>query len=134
MAHAILDQVLAQARERALVPDEHCTVDGALIEAGAGQKRFKRKDAVPPTPPPDDPGNPSIDFRGERRTNATQASTTNPEAHLYKQAQGPETKLAYLGHMRMEHRHGLVVDTRVTQATGASEREAAVAMAEAIPG
>jgi IS5 family transposase len=84
--------------------------------------------------PPDDPGNPSADFRGERRTNATHASTTDPEARLYKKAKGREAELCYLGHVLMENRHGLVVDTRVTQATGTAEREAALAMAEAIPG
>jgi transposase len=134
VAHAFFAQVLAQAREHALLSDDHFTVDGTLIEAWAGQKSFKRKDTVPPEPPPDDPGNPSIDFRGERRTNATHASTTDPEARLYKKAKGQEAKLAYLGHVLMENRHGLVVDTRVTQATGTAEREAALAMAEAIPG
>jgi hypothetical protein len=109
-------------------------VDGTLIEAWAGQKSFKRKEAGPPSQPPDDAGNPSIDFRGERRTNATHASTTDPEARLYKKAKGQEAKLAYLGHVFMENRHGMIVDTRVTQATGTAEREAAVAMAEAIPG
>jgi transposase len=133
VAHAFFEQVLAQARERDLLSDEHFTVDGTLIEAWAGQKSFKRK-AAAPSSPPDDPGNPSIDFRGERRTNATHASTTDPEARLYKKAKGQEAKLAYLGHVLMENRHGLVVDTRVTQATGTAEREAAVAMAEAIPG
>jgi transposase len=133
VAHAFFDQVLAQARERNLLSDEHFTVDGTLIEAWAGQKSFKRKEAAASSPP-DDPGNPSIDFRGERRTNATHASTTDPEARLYKKAKGQEAKLAYLGHVLMENRHGLVVDTRVTQATGTAEREAAVAMAEAIPG
>jgi transposase len=134
VAHAFFAQVLAQARERALLSDDHFTVDGTLIEAWAGQKSFKRKDTVPPEPPPDDPGNPSIDFRGERRTNATHASTTDPEARLYKKAKGQEAKLAYLGHVLMENRHGLVIDTHVTQATGTAEREAALAMAEAIPG
>jgi transposase len=134
VAHAFFDQVLAQARERALLSDEHFTVDGTLIEAWAGQKSFKRKDGVPPSPPPDDPGNPSIDFRGERRTNATHASTTDPDARLYKKAKGQEAKLAYLGHVLMENRHGLVVDTCVTHATGTAEREAALTMAEAIPG
>jgi transposase len=133
VAHAFFDQVLAQAREHALLSDEHFTVDGTLIEAWAGQKSFKRKDAVPPSPP-DDPGNPSIDFRGERRTNATHASTTDPDARLYKKAKGQEAKLCYLGHVLMENPHGLVVDTQVTQATGTAEREAALAMAEAIPG
>jgi transposase len=134
IARAFFAQVLAQARERNLLSDEHFTVDGTLIEAWAGQKSFKRKDSAPPASPPDDPGNPSIDFRGERRTNATHASTTDPEARLYKQATGQEAKLAYLGHVLMENRHGLVVDSCVTQATGTAEREAALAMAEAIPG
>jgi transposase len=134
VAHAFFDQVLAQARERDLLSDEHFTVDGTLIEAWAGQKSCKRKTPEPPPSPPDDPGHPSLDFRGERRTNATHASTTDPEARLYKKAKGQEAKLADLGHVRMENRHGLVVDTRVTQATGTAEREAALAMAEAIPG
>jgi transposase len=133
VAHAFFDQVLAQAREHDLLSAEHCTVDGTLLEAWAGQKSFKRKEAAPSSPP-DDPGNPSIDFRGERRTNATHASTTDPEARLYQKAKGQEAKLAYLGHVLMENRHGLVVDPCVTQATGMAEREAAVAMAEAIPG
>jgi transposase len=134
VAQAFFDRVLARARERGLLSDDHFTVDGTLIEAWAGQKSFKCKGAEPPAPPPDDPGNPSIDFRGERRTNATHASTTDPEARLYKKAKGHEAKLAYLGHVLMENRHGLVVDTRVTQAMGTAEREAALAMAEGIPG
>jgi transposase len=134
VAQMFFDQVLARARERELLSDDHFTVDGTLIEAWAGQKSFKRKESAPPSPPPDDPGNPSIDFRGERRTNATHASTTDPEARLYKKAKGQEAKLSYLGHVLMENRHGLVVDTRVTQATGTAEREAALTMAEAIPG
>jgi transposase len=134
LAQAFLDQVLAQAREHDLLSDEHFTVDGTLLEAWAGQKSFKAKQADPPQAPPGDSGNPSIDFRGERRTNATHASTTDPEARLYKKAKGQEAKLCYLGHVLMENRHGLVVDTRVTQATGTAERDAALAMAEAIPG
>jgi transposase len=134
VAHAFFDQVLAQARERDLLSDEHFTVDGTLIEAWAGQKSFKRKTPETPPPPSDNPGNPSIDFRGERRTNATHASTTDPEARLYEKAKGQEARLVYLGHVLMENRHDLVVDTRLTQATGTAEREAAVAMAEAIPG
>jgi transposase len=134
VAHAFFDQVLAQAQERDLLSEDHFTVEGTLIEAWAGQKRFKRKSADPPPLPPDDPGHPSIDFRGERRTHATHASTTDPEARLYKKATGQEATPAYLGHVLMENRHGLVVDTRVTQATGTAEREAVLAMAEAIPG
>jgi transposase len=134
VARAFFDRVLAQARERNLLSDEHFTVDGTLVEAWAGQKSFKRKAGETPTDRPDDPGNPTVDFRGERRTNATHASTTDPEARLYKKAKGQEAKLCYLGHALMENRHGLVVDTCVTQATGTAEREAALAMVEAIPG
>jgi transposase len=134
VAQAFFAQVLAQARERQLLSDEHFTVDGTLIEAWAGQKSFKGKGTPALPEPPDDPGNPSINFRGERRTNATHASTTDPEARLYKKAKGQEAKLCYLGHVLMENRHGLVVDTRLTQATGTAEREAALAMAEEVPG
>jgi transposase len=132
-AMAFFDQVLGQARERGRLSEEHLTVDGTLIEAWAGQKSCKRKAAEPPSLP-DDPSNPSIDFRGERRTNATPASTTDPEARLYKKANGHEAKRCYLGHVLMENRHGLVADRRMPQATGTAECEAAVAMAEAIPG
>jgi transposase len=134
VAQACFDPVLAQARKRALRSDDHCPVDGTLLEAWAGQKSFQREEAESPSPPPDDPGHPSLDFRGERRTNAPHASTTDPEARLDKKATGQEATLAYLGHVRMENRQGLVVDTRLTQAPGTAEREAAVAMAEGIPG
>jgi hypothetical protein len=113
--------------------DELFTVDGTSIEAWAGQKRCKRNIAEPPTAPPDDPGNPSVDCHGERCTNATQASTTDPKARWYKKAQGEEAKRRYPGHALKENRHGLVVDACVPQATGTAEREAALAMIEAIP-
>jgi transposase len=82
VARAFFEQVLGQSRERELLSDEHFTVDGTLIEAWAGQKSFKQKDTAPPALFPDDPSNPSIDFRRERRTNPTHASTTAPEARL----------------------------------------------------
>jgi transposase len=128
VATAFFEQVLAQAKAHRLLSDEHFTVDGTLIEAWAGQKSFKKKAEAPPTPPTDDPGNPSVDFRGERRTNATHVSTTDPEARLYKKATGQEAKLCFLGHVLMENRHGLVVNTQLTPATGTAEREAALAM------
>ena len=128
VATAFFEQVLAQAKTHRLLSDEHFTVDGTLIEAWAGQKSFKLKSDAAPMPPTDDPGNPSVDFRGERRTNATHASTTDPEARLYKKAAGQEAKLCFLGHVLMENRHGLVVNTRLTQATGTAEREAALAL------
>jgi transposase len=126
IAQAFFDRVLAQARAQQLLSTEHFTVDGTLIEAWAGQKSFKPKGAPPA--PPDDPGNPTIDFRGERRSNATHASTTDPDARLTKKAAGQEAKLAYLGHVAIENRHGLVVRSRVTQATGTAERDTALAM------
>ena len=126
VATAFFEQVLAQAKAHRLLSDEHFTVDGTLIEAWAGQKSFKPKGQV--TPPPDDSGNPSVNFRGERRTNATHASTTDPEARLYKKASGQEATLCFLGHVLMENRHGLVVNTPLTQATGTAERAAALAM------
>ena len=134
VAQAFFEQVLAQARARQLLSDEHFPVDGTLIEAWAGQKSFTSKGTPALPEPPDDPGNPSINFRGARRTNVTHASTTDPEARLYKKAQGQEAKLCDLGHVLMENRHGLVVDTRLPQATGTAEREAALAMAEELPG
>lgn len=131
VATGFFEQVLAQATAQRLLSDEHFTVDGTLIEAWAGQKSFKPKTEAVPGPPPDDPGNPSVDFRGERRTHATHASTTDPEARLYKKAAGQEAKLCFLGHVLMENRHGLVIDATVTPATGTAEREAALALVEA---
>ncbi len=130
VAQAFFAEVLELAREHRLLSDEHFTVDGTLLEAWAGQKSFTRKDA-PPRDPPTDAGNADVDFRGEPRGNATHQSTTDPEARLFKKAKGQEAKLAYLGHVLMENRHGLVVDTRVTHATGTAERDAAVAMLQA---
>jgi transposase len=134
VATAFFEQVLAQAKAHRLLSDEHFTVDGTLIEAWAGQKSFKQKTDVTPVPPTDDSGNPSVDFRGERRTNATHASTTDPEARLYKKAAGQEAKLCFLGPGLMENRQGLVVNTRLTSATGTAEREAALALIRERPG
>src|SRR6188768_1569880 len=127
IAEAFFARVLAQARERGLLSDEHFTVDGTLIEAWASLKSFKRKDAGG-GPPPDDPGNPTVDFHGERRSNVTHVSTTDPDARLTKKARGHEAKLAYQGHVLMENRHGLAVDGCVTRASGYSERAAALEM------
>ncbi len=126
------DQVRAEAAKRALLSDEHFTVDGTLIEAWAGLKSFQRKNT--PRQPPDDPGNPTVNFHGEPRSNATHASTTDPEARLARKGKAHEAKLCYQGHVLMENRHGLAVDARLTPATGYAEREAALAMAAAIAG
>lgn len=118
IAHRVFARVLDQARQRSLLSDEHFTVDGTLIEAWASLKSF-RPTAPPQTPTaPDDPGNPTVNFRGETRRNATHASTTDPQARLYRKGAGREAHLCYMGHVLMENRHGLVVDARATQATG----------------
>lgn len=133
VAEGFFTAVLAQARAQGLLSDEHFTVDGTLIEAWAGHKSFQRKDAGPQTPP-DDPGNPSVDFHGESRTNDTHQSTTDPEALLARKGAGKEAKLSYAGHVLMENRNGLAVNGRVTQATGRAEPEAALTLVEEIPG
>jgi transposase len=133
IAQAFFEQVVKLARGHDLLSDEHFTVDGTLLEAWAGQKSFKKKRART-QPPADDPGNASVDFRGEQRSNHTHQSTTDPEARLFKKAQGQEARLGYLGHLLTENRHGLAVNACVTLATGTAEREAALAMAEALPG
>jgi transposase len=133
IAEAFFALVLEQAGKRRLLSSEHFTVDGTLIEAWAGQKSFRKKDAGPPDPP-DDPGNPTVNFHGEKRSNETHQSTTDPQARLYRKGSSQEAKLAYLGHVLMENRNGLVVDTRVTEAQGRAEREAALDMLKSIPG
>jgi transposase len=121
----LFDEVVADAHERGLLSDEHFTVDGTLIEAAASLKSFKRTDGEPPTTPPDDPGNPSVDFHGEKRSNATHQSTTDPEARLLRKGKGKEAKLVFMAHALMENRHGLLVDFQVTEASGTAEREMA---------
>lgn len=127
IASAFFDAVLRQARDADLLSDEHFTVDGTLLEAWASLKRFQRNDAGP-TPPPEDPGNPTVNFHGETRTNDTHASTTDPDAQLYRKGAGKEAKLAYLGHVLLDNRHGLVANVCATAATGTAEREAALAL------
>ena len=134
VAEAFFAAVLAQARQRSLLSDEHFTVDGTLLEAWAGQKSFKRKDQPDSKTPPDDPGNPSVDFHGERRSNDTHQSTTDPQALLARKGKGKESKLSYAGHVLMENRHGLAVNCCVTRASGRAEPEAALAMVQEIPG
>ncbi len=134
VADGFFAAVLSQARAQGLLSDEHFTVDGTLIEAWAGHKSFKRKDHPDSKTPPEDPGNPGVDFHGERRSNDTHQSTTDPEALLARKGKGKESKLSYAGHVLMENRHGLAVNGCVTQATGRAEPQAAVAMVEQIPG
>jgi IS5 family transposase len=133
VAALFFDEVLGEARARGLVSDEHFTVDGTLLEAWAGLKSLKKIGDTDP-PPPDDPGNPTVDFHGETRTNATHVSSTDPEAKLARKGKGKEAKLSYSGHVLMENRNGLVVDAAVLPATGTAERDAALAMAAELPG
>ncbi len=133
VASAFFEQVLAQARSNKLLSDEHFSVDGTLIEAWAGQKSFKRKDS-PTEPPPEDPGNPDVDFHGEKRKNETHQSTTDPDCRLFRKSKGTTAQLCYMGHVLMENRHGLVVEPTVTQATGTAERDASLEMVQVIPG
>jgi transposase len=133
VAEAFFDEVLVEAKNLDLLSAEHFTVDGTLIEAWAGLKSFQRKDGSGPGPSDSD-RNPTIDFHGEKRSNETHASTTDPEARLARKGDGKESKLCYGGHVLMENRNGLVVNTRVTLATGTSEREASIEMVEDIPG
>ena len=125
--------VLQQARANDLLSNEHFNVDGTLIEAWASQKSFQSKDQGP-TPPPDDPGNPTIDFHGEERRNDTHASTTDPEARLARKSGGHESKLAYCGNVLIENRNGLVVDTELVLCSGTAERDAGLGMAGRIEG
>jgi transposase len=119
----LIDEVVGRPHARGPLSDEHFTVDGTLIEAAASLKSFKPKDGKPPTGTDDDPGNPSVDFRGEKRSNRTHQSTTDPDARLMRNGKGKEAKLVFMGHALTENRHGLLVDFQVTHATGTAERD-----------
>src|SRR2546428_3224124 len=130
IARAFFDRVVAEARERGLLSDEHFTIDGTLVEAWASLKSFKRKD-TPPTPP-DDPGNPTVNFHGERRSNATHASTTDPDARLARKGHGQDAQLFYTRHVLMENRNGLALGRGVRRASGHAERAAALELLGAL--
>src|SRR3979411_1553814 len=123
VAQQFFDEVVRQAAGLGLLSKEHFTVDGTLIEATASLKSFRPKDKPPMDEPPDDPGNPTVNFHGDRRSNATHQSTTDPEALLAKKGKGKEAHLSFMGHALMENRNGLVVDFQLTQATGPAERD-----------
>ena len=130
IATKMLQQVVALAREHQLLSDEHFTVDGTLVEAWASQKSFQPKTQKRTNPPSDgdDPGNPTINFHGQERKNDTHQSTTDPEAKLYRKGSGKEAKLSFMGHVLVENRHSLIVQSAFTQATGTAEREAGLSM------
>jgi len=133
VAKEFLAHVVAQAGAKGLTSDEHFTVDGTLLEAWASVKSFQPKEGKQP-PPPDDPGNPTVNFRGEKRSNETHASKTDPEAQLARKSAGKEAKLSYSGNLLVENRNGLIVDGEVFEANGTAERDAALVMLEQIPG
>jgi hypothetical protein len=136
--HTVADEffraVVAQARALQLLSDEHFTADGTLIEAWASPKSFRRKDAEPHEPP-DVPGKPAVNFRGQRRSNATHQSATDPEARLAKKGAGKEARLCYSANALMENRNALLIGFRVEPAGGYAERRAALTMLdENLPG
>ncbi len=131
VAAKFLSAVLAQPRIKRLLSSDHFSVDGTLIEAWASMKSFKPKDGS--GEPPAGGRNPDADFRGEKRSNETHASTTDPQARLYRKGKGKEAKLCFMGHLLMENRNGLAVDVLLTHATGTAEREAAVRMLDRRP-
>jgi transposase len=138
IAHRFFEEVLAIAKQNGLVSQEHFTVDGTLLESWASHKSFQQKENVQDD---DDQHkgqgggkNPDIDFRGQKRSNVTHESKTDPDARLARKSKRTGAQLAYMGHALMENRNGLVVDVRVTHATGKAEEEAAASMASAIKG
>jgi transposase len=133
VARQFLLQVVSQARDQGLTSDEHFTVDGTLVEAWAGLKSFQPKDH-PQAPPPDDPGNPTVNFHGEKRCNDTHPSTTDPDARLARKGAGNEAKLSYNSNLLVENRNGIIVDTETFAANGTAERDAGMVMLERIEG
>jgi transposase len=128
-------RIVEQAREQGWTSDEHFTVDGTLLEAWASLKSFQRKDKDKKNgSPPDDLGNPTVNFHGEKRSNQTHESKSDPEAQMARKGAGKEAKLSYSGNLLVENRNGLIVDSRVWEATGTAERYAALEMLQELPG
>ena len=136
VAAEFLREIVAEAQDAHLMSRDHFTVDGSMIEAWASLKSFKRKDGSDDDQsPPDDPGNPTVNFHGEKRSNETHASKTDPEAKLARKGNNREAKLSFMAHALMENRNGLIVDFRVSEANGRAEREQALRMiGETLPG
>ncbi len=133
IAAKFLAAVLAQPKVKRLLSTDHFSVDGTLIEAWASMKSFKPKAEGgddPPDPPVSGGRNAEVDFKGQKRSNETHESTTDPEARLYRKGPGMEARLCFIGHTLMENRSGLIVDTRLTAADGHAERIAALSMIE----
>jgi transposase len=132
IAIEFLTAVISDPAIKGLLSNEHFSVDGTLIDAWASMKSFRRKDGTDDGPA--SPGrNAERDFHGEQRSNETHASTTDPDARLYRKARGQPSRLCYMSHLLIENRNGLIVDVRTSHATGRAEREAAEAMIAAMP-
>jgi len=132
IAMAVLGEVIREARQRRLVSDDHFTVDGTLLAAWASLKSVHPRDDQEP-PAAGGAKNPDVNFHGQRRTNDTHVSRTDPEAKLARKGQGQETRLCFAGHILMENRHGLILDLLVTQASGTAERDAALELLDRRP-
>jgi transposase len=132
VAKQFLAHVVELAREKDFVSDEHFTADGTLLEAWASAKSFQPKGGK--SRPPDDRGNPTVNFRGEQRSNETHESKTDPEAKLARKSDGKESKLSYSANLLVENRNGLIVDATAWEANGTAERDTALLMLEQIPG
>jgi transposase len=132
VAKEFLAQVVQRAGAAGLISDEHFTVDGTLLDAWASLKSFQAKDKQ--DGPPDDPGNPTVDFHGQERSNETHESKTDPDALLARKGKGKEAKLSYNGNLLVENRNGLIVNAELLQANGRAERDAALLMLEQVPG
>jgi transposase len=133
VARRFFGAIVEQARAAGLMSDDHFTVDGTLIEAWASFKSFRRKDEKPGDKPPSDgPGNPTVNFHGETRSNDTHESKTDPEARLAKKGTGKEARLSYSQHALMENRNGLLVEIQIAPATGTAERDTAITMIDGL--
>jgi transposase len=132
VAKVFFAQVWKQAEQANLTSDEHFTVDGTLLEACASLKSFQKKGATKHDDP-DDPGNPTVNFHGEKRSNDSHESTTDPDARLARKGNGKEAKLSYCGNLLIENGNGLIANTGLLQANGTAERDAALLMLEQIP-
>lgn len=137
VADRFFDAIKGQAAAKKLLSRDHFTVDGTLIEASASLKSFRPKDEAPSDD--DDPGDPGgrnemVDFKGQKRSNETHQSTTDPDSRLARKGDGKEARLCYAGHIMTENRHGLIVDTEMTRATGTAEPDAALEMMSRLPG
>jgi transposase len=134
IAQAFFGAVVAPMRRQKLLSDEHFSVDGTLLEAWASHKSFRLKDGRENDPSDDDPGNPTVDFHGQKRTNQTHRSRTDPDALLAKKGKGKEAKLSYAAHVLIENRNGIIVDTELTPAHGRAEEDAALLMVDRLRG